>query len=487
MKIATLLISGVLMLGMNTAVFAAEEKKTIETVVIPPEFEYMPSEVKVNILKQIVDKQPTFTDAVKALRSLISTDKELNELIKKYVIPDLAKKFPGEAQLLIFKLSSSGKLNPFILTILLGAGVDLNKQNQRGDTALILAINNRDKNIAKLLIDKGADLNIKGNYGSTALIEAAYNKDKDIAKLLINSGKADLNIKNNHGDTALMAAIYNDAKDIAKLLIDKGADLNIKDYYGGTALMRAIDTGDKDTAKLLIDKGSDLNIKNNRGYTALDLARKYNKADIIKMIEGAIVLKKIKEEEIEPTLVGVPKDIKGYLIPFIISEPDFAKAAEDADGFSRANKEYRTLVIEALKKRFKTVQEAQDELFKLVGNGKLSPFTLKILIAAGAGLDIKDSNSNTALILAINEGDEDIAKLLIDKGADLNMQDRNGYTALMLAVINNDKDMVKLLIDEGADLDIKKQGYTALDMAREYNKADIIKMIEDAAKKTKRE
>ena len=96
-------------------------------------------------------------------------------------------------------------------------------------------------NIVKLLIDKGADVNAKTDDGMTALIVAAENGQADVAKLLIDKG-ADINVKNpetdslnNLGFTPLMYAAFWGRMDIVKLLLDKGADLNAKDFKGNTA------------------------------------------------------------------------------------------------------------------------------------------------------------------------------------------------------------------------------------------------------------
>ena len=102
---------------------------------------------------------------------------------------------------------------------------------------------------------------------------------------------------------------------------------------------------------------------------------------------------------------------------------------------------------------------------------------VKLLINAGAIIDLRDRNGYTALIhAAIGEEGEtnemnmnryiQIAKLLIDAGADINIQDNRGLTALMHACINERAKMVSFLIDEGADISLENRGgQTAFDMA----------------------
>jgi uncharacterized protein len=52
-------------------------------------------------------------------------------------------------------------------------------------------------------------------------------------------------------------------------------------------------------------------------------------------------------------------------------------------------------------------------------------------------------------------GYSDIVKLLIAAGASIDMQERNGITALMAAASNNNTEAVELLIAAGASVDVR--------------------------------
>jgi ankyrin repeat protein len=58
----------------------------------------------------------------------------------------------------------------------------------------------------------------------------------------------------------------------------------------------------------------------------------------------------------------------------------------------------------------------------------------KVLLEAGADVNLVDPDRHTPLILALMNGHFDVAGLLIEKGADVNMQDKVGQTALYAAV-----------------------------------------------------
>ena len=77
-------------------------------------------------------------------------------------------------------------------------------------------------------LDRGVDVNKKNKYGWTALIESAYSGRIKIAELLIEKG-ADVNSKTNQGSTALHVSSSRGYKEIAELLIEKGTDVNAQD------------------------------------------------------------------------------------------------------------------------------------------------------------------------------------------------------------------------------------------------------------------
>jgi len=146
---------------------------------------------------------------------------------------------------------------------LLEPKVDINTQDENGDTALTLAIHMGYKPMVELLLDKGANPNIKNNVF--------------------------------WGYTALLWAVDKDKPDIVKLLLEKGVNPNIQDNFDNTALMIAARNNRILIVRLLLDSGASLDLVNNEGKTALDLAQEKKYGPIIKLIEEKIRQKVYKE------------------------------------------------------------------------------------------------------------------------------------------------------------------------------------------------
>ncbi|KAK3493505.1 heterokaryon incompatibility protein-domain-containing protein [Neurospora crassa] len=93
-----------------------------------------------------------------------------------------------------------------VVELLLGSGkVDVNLQNDRGETALHLAASKGHEDVVKLLLDSGkVDANKQDENGQTALHRAAKRYGHEVVfKLLLDSGKADIDILDGQGRTAL--------------------------------------------------------------------------------------------------------------------------------------------------------------------------------------------------------------------------------------------------------------------------------------------
>jgi ankyrin repeat protein len=73
------------------------------------------------------------------------------------------------------------------------------------------------------------------------------------------------------------------------------------------------------------------------------------------------------------------------------------------------------------------------------------------LINAGADLNARNSDGNTALLRSACEGRPELTRVLIDAGAQLNIQNNDGYTALILARRRGHEDIAELLLQAGAD------------------------------------
>lgn len=107
------------------------------------------------------------------------------------------------------------------------------------------------------------------------------------------------------------------------------------------------------------------------------------------------------------------------------------------------------------------------------------------LIAAGAVLDARNADGNTALWLACVGNHLDILTTLVEAGITIDNRNDNGATSLMYAASAGKADVVARLLDLGADpLPETLDGFSALDLAANRDCLTLLMKATRAAKVT---
>lgn len=141
--------------------------------------------------------------------------------------------------------------------------------------------------IIDILLKNGIDINTQNEHGNTALHIVCFNNNLSLCKLLLKYFP-DLNIQNNNGETPLhLSAQYNNFE-LTKLLLEHGINVNIIDNKGNNALHYACKNNNKDMIILLLNYGSNCLQNNNDNNTPTDLIE--NK-DLYQTIISEIALK----------------------------------------------------------------------------------------------------------------------------------------------------------------------------------------------------
>ncbi len=147
---------------------------------------------------------------------------------------------------------------------------NINAKDSFGDTALIIAIQNREDELMKCLIENGADVNLPNDSGNTPLNIAVEKNRVDIVDYLLQNG-ARINFADLvYGDTPLIMSVRGGFENMIAYLINQGADINQANKKGETPLMVAVTrAGENILDMLLSNKEINLETQDKKGYTAL--------------------------------------------------------------------------------------------------------------------------------------------------------------------------------------------------------------------------
>ena len=86
----------------------------------------------------------------------------------------------------------------------------------------------------------------------------------------------------------------------------------------------------------------------------------------------------------------------------------------------------------------------------MIASSRLDEGTFKLLLSAGAEINVTNNDGWTALMKAAADNKPENLKLLLEAGADPNMRNDNGWTALGLAGRNGHTETVDILKEAGA-------------------------------------
>ena len=374
------------------------------------------------------------------------------------------------------------------ISVLLKAGADLKKAEREGETPLMAAARAGSVAAVKLLLEQGADVNARESLqDETALMWAAAEGHLDVVDALLKAG-ADPNLKARlselskrstradfptGGFTAVMWAVRDGDEAVVRRLVEGGADLNIANGDSATPMMLAIINDRFDLAAKLLDIGA----KTDDGslyyavlmrdattdWRAKDGSR--NRADHDNKLTALDLIGKLLDKGADPNRVfegqmhstSMCCDTKENGTPFF-------RAAIAAD-------------VEALKLLAAHGADLEWKLKKAEGGpdgGGPGPKTagktpLMVALNGGKGVgmaggpgDIREGTEPPFREVS-NRNPADAVQALVKAGADVNAKSDEGDTALHLAAFDGKLSLVRALVAVGANLDAKDAaGLTAL-------------------------
>lgn len=167
---------------------------------------------------------------------------------------------------------------------LLAKGFDPNTRDEKGQTALLIAMREPSPKVIDVLIAfPKTNVEARNSKDESPLMLAAIKGQQDLVTKLI-ARDADIN---KPGWTPLHYAATSGQIAIMKQLLDKDAFINAQSPNGTTPLMMAAMYGSAAAVQLLLDEGADVAMKNEQGMTAADFAERGKRPDALQMLNAA--------------------------------------------------------------------------------------------------------------------------------------------------------------------------------------------------------
>ncbi|CAB4387732.1 unnamed protein product [Rhizophagus irregularis] len=204
-------------------------------------------------------------------------------------------------------IASSLDCYDIVKYLLTDNNIDINLQDNFGETALFLASALGNAKIVKLLLRNNANPNICNNENVTPLIVSSYNGHNDTVKALLEKGDVNINYQDNLCKTALSFAAHEGQPLIVELLLKNGADVNIADKLGWTPLMLAAYAGRANICKQLLIANANKNLKTSDNKTASIFAKDAGHFHIAEMIDKFVYHSNMVTYNYDEEIINVRK------------------------------------------------------------------------------------------------------------------------------------------------------------------------------------
>jgi ankyrin repeat protein len=329
-----------------------------------------------------------------------------------------------------------------VLTAAAPAGQPLVDAAKRGDAAEVRA-----------LLRAGADPNAAQGDGLTALHVAAQAGNLEIARLLIDA-RANVDVGTRIGGyTPLHLAAQAAHAEVVAALLAAGADANVAAMpSGATPLHLAARAIEGEAAvRALLEGGADANAREaHAGQTPLMFAASYGRI-------GAV--RELLQRGADPALAT---DVVDLFQRMVLDQQAQAKLRETSAALRQNSAEGtdRELTAAEAQDAIRAQREFVDgvdltsipyDRAQFVRNGSLYQGGEQIAFKPFRETLVGKSGGMTALLHAAREGQIEVARALLDGGADIDQVSGDGTSPLLEALLNGQYDLALVLVERGAN------------------------------------
>ncbi|OAL23957.1 hypothetical protein AYO20_10807 [Fonsecaea nubica] len=344
----------------------------------------------------------------------------------------------------------------------LKAGADINALDESRCTVLHkAALYGRTELTRILLARNDLDVNAQDEDGETALYQATVRKEEAIIELLLKAG-ATITIETTTGDTALHQAASENYLQGVELLLGKGKTATIKTSKEETALL--------------------VNDINGRGDSVLHVAARHGSEDVVKLLLKCEVDTTALDKGQKTALYRAFESEEIYVVKLLPPQDDLLKSLDTNEMIQLAHATYSghlSLVRELMSK-----VESKDMILLHWAAAGGQRKVAELLLEKGSRVSSL-YQCGTPLHFAAIAGEEEVSRLLLDNGADVNANDQYGMTPLHWAAEGGSTEVVKLLLQgqRVAMIDsVSADGQTALHWATEMGKRRVVEhLLEEGA------
>lgn len=457
--------------------------------------------VLTNELRQTPLHYAVLSDSKSCVREFINYNRKLESLdpTESNKIPANfnLKDIDGETPLSLALNEGYNDLVP----VLTEGKADVNVRNAKDFTLLHQAILKEDSGTAIFLLDNGADMNAKTAEGESPLQLAIHCRLPEVVDALCLRG-VDMSALDRLGNCPLWAALDSGQDNIASILVRHGVDTDCwgpgPELCQQTLLHRAIDENKETIAIFLIQAGCDLDSSRMPGpngeggdeakdkASPLHLCCQWGLDVVVRtLIEHEANINCQDSDRKTPLHVAIENQ-HADIISLLLQVPNIDLTLREKTGLSpfAAALTYRNnKAAKSILDRLPTAAEQFDGkgynfLHTAIKKGDIESFLFLLSIHVDVNSRIQDSTLTPPIHLAARYSNETLMRSLILAGARVEDRDAQKNTALHVASEANNASVIAALIQNNIDYNAyNSNGDNALHIAVREGHLNVVKAL----------
>lgn len=333
-----------------------------------------------------------------------------------------------------------------------GASVHIATTRERQSPLhMICGQRSADESVVSKLLESGADPNLQDIDGNSCLHIVIKSYNTKVFMILLDYRNISLDVRNVEGFTPLSLALSQLKSNpiFAEKLVEMGASVDASDPTSGNSLLHLASIENNEEAGIfLIKHGAKVNCTNKKSETPLHLAAQRGQEKLVQCLLDN-----------NANVAMVTSSTVNSFDPF---SPSSNEEIYNQTPLHLAVLNQHEDIIRAILSRLRT-------------QPKPSTPTSPNENPSSSGFDIKNSNDETPLSIALRLKLLDIAQILIDEGANMNIKDSEGYSMLHRAIMNSDSRGALFLLNHGADINVcTPKNETPLQLAVNYQLESVL-------------
>lgn len=345
----------------------------------------------------------------------------------------------------------------------------------------------RSQGMPVQLLGQPIDLDAKDSAGRTAVLVALMTGCGDIVPKLLDLGASPA-IADNAGVTPLHLATLLESEPLMENLVEKGATVDAETTPSDSAdsespLFWSIGESVK-TFELLLNLGAQRYTRSNDGWSVLHEAALRGKLDIVQVIRNRKLIADVNYQSHDgwtavAIAAGAGKSLE--ITRHLVNEHDadvnlVSRTGQNAlyEAADHNNIEIASFLL-PLTRDINASSQGWTALCAAACDGHTE--MVRLLLGARPELDATTKDGRSALLIATENKHPLVARLLIEAGANINLQDETGDFPLFRACINEQLEIVIDLLAKDADSRILKEGLSPLHMAAWCGHFEIVRRL----------